>query len=107
MKFLRIIAIALMISAASFSPADAAPTWESVEQAVGGDTSDTDAPEVAVTRDGWVYITLRSQAQVKVLSILGQVISQETLKAGTFRLHISSKGIYILKIGDITRRISI
>ncbi|MDE6814361.1 MAG: T9SS type A sorting domain-containing protein, partial [Duncaniella sp.] len=58
--------------------------------------------------DSAIYVTSQHQVSVKVFTILGQLISQETLPAGTHRLQMSAKGIYILKIGtNITRRVTI
>ena len=43
----------------------------------------------------------------KIFSILGQLISSQQIPAGTHRCRIDSRGIYILKAGPITRRITI
>lgn len=98
------VAVWLLVSSV---PAGAAPArvWESIELVA----ADNDAPlraEVAV-RDGYVYVTLSRRAQVKVFTILGQAVSQAELPAGTSRLRISARGIYILKAGDITLRITL
>lgn len=58
-------------------------------------------------RDSCIYVTSPRQVSVKVFTILGQLISQETLPAGTHRLQMSAKGIYILKLGTTTRRVTI
>jgi len=57
--------------------------------------------------DGYIYITSARPVQVKVFTILGQIISAETVPAGNHRLKLKSRGIYILRIGTQTRRITI
>lgn len=105
-RYLAIFIIVLSALAAT----GATPRWESVDappriaasvQRPGDGTVD-----VAVN-DGYVYIASPRQVQVKVFTILGQLISQETIPVGCHRLRISARGVYILKIGESTIRITI
>lgn len=110
-KTIQILTAALLAACLSFPVAarQAAPRWEPVvtEQAADLDSaSEPDRVEVEV-RDGYIYVTTLRPASVKVLSILGQLISQQNIPAGTSRLRISARGIYILKIGTITKRVTI
>lgn len=87
----------------------AAPRWEPVVTETVADldsASDPDRIEVEI-RDGYIYVATSRPVSVKVLSILGQLISQQNIPAGTSRLRISARGIYILKIGTITKRVTI
>lgn len=59
------------------------------------------------TFDGYVYVTLRQTTPVKLYTILGQLIVQQSLKPGTYRFRISNRGIYLLKTDTSTRRITI
>ncbi len=61
---------------------------------------------VAVS-EGYIYVAAEAPVDVRVFTILGQLISQEKLEAGTHRFHMKSRGIYILKIGSQTRRVTI
>lgn len=70
------------------------------------DALDGDDIEVSV-KDGWVYVTTQKPVNVKIFTILGQLITSETIRPGTKKIHISSRGIYILRAGAITRRITI
>ena len=102
-----IIATFIVISALRSS--GATPRWEAVDvpgRIFTEQRSDADQTDVVV-RDGAIYIASQHQVSVKVFTILGQLISQETLPAGTHRLTMSTKGIYILKIGTTTRRVTI
>lgn len=83
---------------------DASRPNESREQIRDG----IDGEEIEITvRDGWVYVTTQKPVTVKIFTILGQLITSETIRPGTKRIHISSRGIYILRAGTVTRRITI
>lgn len=89
-------------------PAVAAPSWEKVaiRQSEVTEMVDADAVEVSVY-DGSIYLTLNSKTEVKVFTILGQLVARQKLEAGTWRMPLSARGIYILKAGSVTRRITI
>ncbi len=87
------------------------PRWEAVTAPPAGTVAiesrpDTDQLDVAV-RDGYIYVGCRSRVTVKVFTILGQQICSETLPAGTHRLRMTAKGIYILKTDTATRRVTL
>ena len=88
--------------------ADAAPTWEKVGTVAAElvDQSSTDNIEVKVT-DGAIVITLSQPVNVKLFTILGQLVAEQKLEAGTWRLPLTSRGIYILKAGSATRRVTL
>lgn len=90
------------------SAAVPAPKWEqeSIDRDAIRDSSEADRPEVTV-RDGYIYITTAREVDVKVFTILGQPVAQRKLQPGTIRLLLPAKGIYILKAGDMTRRLNI
>ena len=67
---------------------------------------DAENPDVRVS-EGYVYVTTTRSVTVKVFSILGQLISQETIQPGISRFRLPSRGIYILKVGTLTKRITI
>lgn len=104
----QFVVIALFVLSAMLL-SGAAPRWEAVDapgRIFTEQRSDSDRTEEAV-REGAIYISSQHQVSIKVFTILGQLISQETLPAGTHRLQMSAKGIYILKIGTTTRRVTI
>ena len=43
----------------------------------------------------------------RVFTILGQSVSQATLNPGTSELRIGTRGIYIVKIGNITQKVAL
>lgn len=107
--FNRATAITLLLAAAATPilalPACPAPAlkWETVDQ-----SAPYTGEDVAVrVHDGYLYVTLASATRVKLFTILGQPVVDTTLGAGTSRLKLSSRGIYILKAGTVTKRITI
>ncbi len=82
--------------------------WEEMEsELVVTDRGDNgDVLDITV-KDGYVYVTTSKPVTVKIFSILGQLISQKTIQPGTSRTRITARGIYILKVGSVTRRITI
>lgn len=68
---------------------------------------DTEAAIEITVHDGYIYIWSQRPVTVKLFSILGQQLHQETVPAGLHRLKMGSKGIFILRAGSLTRRITL
>lgn len=84
--------------------------WEVMESelVVAGEREPSTADVLDITvKDGYVYVTTSRPVTVKIFSILGQLISEKELKPGTSRTRMTARGIYILKVGSQTRRITI
>ncbi len=102
----------IVFCATAISTVAAANGWEATDKTLPAaeravaERTDADTPEVWV-KDGYIYITSQRPVTVKIFSILGQQISQESVPAGTYRLHLASRGIYILRAGTLTRRITL
>lgn len=109
MNLLRTLsrAVPLAVAAAVMAPAAAAPPsvplWETVDNIVAGINDDI---EVTV-REQYIYVSVPKHTGVKLFTILGQPVAQATLPPGTSRLKVGARGIYILKAGSITKRITI
>lgn len=85
------------------------PVWEVVEVAEES-TDGSDAatePVEADVRDGKVFIRVQHPVEVRVYSILGQLVTKRKLSAGTTALTLGSRGIYILKTDTVTKRINL
>ena len=108
MNFRKLI-LCLLIALATVLSADAAVrSWEETER-FPEQVEQTAQPEdvsVAV-REGHVYVLVRQTTHVKLFTLLGQVIVQDTLKPGVYRYKLTSRGIYLLKAGTSTRRITL
>lgn len=104
-KFLVYILLVFMTAASPVALAQR--HWEELDSAAMTiDHEAYDTPEITV-RDGYIYVTTNKAVTVKIFSILGQLISQKQIKPGTSRTRINSRGIYILKVGTVTKRITI
>ncbi|MBD5262059.1 MAG: T9SS type A sorting domain-containing protein [Bacteroides sp.] len=99
-------AMALMALCLSPSLCDA-KGWEAVRVDVSGlnSVAHDEGVEIRVA-PGHVVVVASQQVQIKVFTILGQVVSDETLPAGTSRLPLSH-GVYIVKVGDLTCKIAV
>ena len=110
----RILFTLLLAITASLGASAASPRWEGIDMLPATvvetlrptHTSGTQGVVYTVS-DGYIYISSPAPVQVKVFTILGQLISQETLSQGTHRLRINSRGIYLLKVGEATLRVTI
>lgn len=57
---------------------------------------------------GAILVTASRPVQIKVFTILGRLVSSETLPAGTSRLTLPASGVYIVRLGsDLTIKIAI
>lgn len=107
MKFLRIILIFVSLLCVVPAVDAAGPKWELVQSvSAGAPVYEGDKIEVSVS-DGYIYLFTPKTVTVKVMSIVGQLISEQQLPAGMSKLRISARGIYILKAGDVTLRVTI
>lgn len=106
MRLIRYILIFALLFCSAPCPA-AGPKWETV-QAVSASSPSTSSDKVeAWVRDGYIYLSTPKPQTVKVLSIVGQLISEQQVPAGESRLRITARGIYILKVGEKTFRVTI
>ncbi len=107
-----VIALTLTIAAAFAIPAEAVPSvsasrWELVEQLPAELVEPQNEHVEVIVRDGVIYISAPRPTQVKLFTILGQLVAQAQLPAGTARIRPAGRGIYILKAGSFTCRVTI
>lgn len=81
--------------------------WEQIRADVSGLNPVARASDLEVrVAPGQVVVTSSQQVQIKIFTILGQLVSNETLPAGSSRL-LLSHGVYIVKVGDLTCKIAV
>ena len=102
----RVLIIAIAFLAIALWAIAGQPSWTLTSAPAETEMTETEQIEVH-TADQYVYISTPRPVTVKIFSILGQLISSQQIPAGTHRCRIDSRGIYILKAGPITRRITI
>lgn len=109
MKRLLIIMTTVMALAISHQ-AMAQLQWRETTHKVTGrsltDPNITDGVEI-YGNNGVITIRTQRRIQVRVFTILGQLVSQVTLNPGTAELRINARGIYIVKIGNITQKVAL
>ncbi len=104
-----IVILTLVFSLAISSMASGKVQWREVSGDIQGrcltDARATDGIEI-YQRSGAIIIKTQRAIQVKVFTILGQLVSQATLNPGTSELRLN-RGIYMVKIGNITQKVAI
>ena len=92
------VAVGLMLTAAPLHAAQ--PKWEQTK------TEHQDAKTVVKETDieirtgkGIIVVNSSKPVQIKVYTILGQLVSRENLPAGTSQLSVQAHGVYIIKSG--------
>lgn len=102
--FIAVVAVSLAISLPLPSFAKG---WEPVRTDVSGLNSVAHDNDVEIrVSPGHVVVVASQPVQIKVFTILGQVVSNEGLPAGISRLPLSH-GVYIVKVGDLTCKIAV
>lgn len=59
------------------------------------------------TQNGAIIVSTNTPTQIKVFTILGQLISQENLPTGVSSLTIGTHGVFIVKVGGITCKVAL
>lgn len=108
----HLIHIALLAATllAAVPAAGAAPAglWEEIDrERTENVTLTDDSPLELTVREGVVHLHLGRPMTVEVFTILGQPVGRQHLRPGVYRLRLASRGIYILRAGGITRRITV
>lgn len=107
MRRLHLI-LSCLIAAVALQAGAAAPSWEKVRERQTFVAERIDPDDVHITsHSGYIYVTTSKPIEIKIFSILGQLIKQERIPAGTFRYRLESKGIYIVKAETITKKVTI
>lgn len=105
----RLIHILVALSLLGTFAAQAAPrTWEQIKT----ERSDTRIAarqgevEIRFAR-GVITVTTTKPVQIKVFTILGQLVATDTLPAGISQLTVPAHGVYIVKTPDLTCKVAL
>ena len=100
------VAVGLMLTAAPLHAAQ--PKWEQTK------TEHQDAKTVVKETDieirtgkGIIVVNSSKPVQIKVYTILGQLVSRENLPAGTSQLSVQAHGVYIIQSGELTCKVAL
>ena len=105
-----LVILALVLSLGLGNSALAEIQWHETNREVQGktwnDPRTSDGIEIYGSR-GTITIVTPRRITVRVYTILGQMVSQATLQPGTSELRLGSRGIYLVRIGNLTQKVAI
>lgn len=58
-------------------------------------------------KDGIITIRTTRRIQVRIFTILGQLVSQAVLNPGESQLKVNARGIYIVKVDNRTQKVAL
>ena len=106
---LRLFLIVAVCIFATACPVDSfAKGWEPLRyqrsdvRKIGGDSE----LEIKATR-GVIMINTNRTVNVKIFSILGTMIANDTLQPGIYQFLVPTHGVYIIKAGDLTYKLAL
>lgn len=105
----RIVALILLVCATAMVGMQAlaarVAVWEPVELREEAPYSEAESLTVKYV-DGGVVLSTNRATEVRIYSILGQLISKRTIQAGSTKLTLNTKGVFILKTDNTTLRLN-
>ncbi len=104
----RLLMIIACLLPATITTHAAPPKWEQAKSEHSEAKSvvkDADT-EIKVAK-GLIIVSSSRPVQVKVYTILGQLVSRETIPAGTYQLPIQAHGVYIVKTSELTSKVAL
>lgn len=109
MKLYPFFSLAI-VTALAFSAAAAAPVkgWEAVKPVKASVRPVVKESDIEImTAPSTIIVTASRNVQIKVFSILGRLISDETIPPGSSQLTVPTHGVYIVKVGDLTCKVAV
>ena len=107
-RLLVILALVLTLGLGNVALAEV--QWRETNREVQGktwnDPRQSDGIEI-YGHKGIITIVTPKRINVRVYTILGQMVSQATLQPGTSELRLGSRGIYLVRIGNLTQKVAI
>lgn len=100
---------ALLITLAMSMPVSAAVKgWEVIKEERIDAKSVVRETELEIkSASGVIIINTNHPVQIKVFTILGRIVSSETVPAGRSQLQLPAHGVYIVKVGDLTCKVAV
>lgn len=108
-KACRHIILASLLLCTSATPAVAAGgVWEPLKIERQDAKSVVKEQDLEIkTAPSCIIISSQAPVHIKVFTILGRLVSSETLPAGVSQLSVGAHGVYIIKVGELTCKVAI
>ena len=82
--------------------------WETVKNEVAETRHIVSDNEIEIkTGRGVIYISSSKSFNVKIFTILGSRIADDTLSAGAYQFAVPTHGVYIIKAGELTCKVAV
>ena len=107
-NLLKSCLIAALLAVTSAGASAASKGWEPVKSEYHDAKSVAKEDEVEIkTASSLIIVTASHPVHIKVFTILGRLVSEETLQPGTSQLAVGAHGVYIVKVGEITCKVAL
>lgn len=105
-KFVIALLSVMVFSVAAYSMPKG---WEPVrtEQSANAKTVMRDVELEIKANSNTIIVQSNRQIQIKIFTILGRLITSETLPPGSARYVLPVHGVYIIKVGDMTCKVAV
>lgn len=82
--------------------------WEPIKQekATGHHVISDSELEIK-TGGGIIFVNTTKSINIKIFTILGSRIADDTLQAGSYQFAVPTHGVYIIKAGDLTCKVAV
>lgn len=102
------IVCVMLATSISFTAYSAPAKWEVVKnERTDVKTVVKDSETEIKAARGVIVIHTTKPTQVKVYTILGQLVNRETLQAGQSQMNVSAHGVYIIKTPELTCKVAL
>lgn len=82
--------------------------WEQVKTEYNDAKRVVKEPEIEIlTSQSAVIVNTSKPVKIQIFTILGRLVTSETLPAGVSQFSINAHGVYIVKVGELTCKIAI
>lgn len=99
----------LLLSSLAPVVASAAPkAWEPVKSERSDLKTVVKETDIEIkAAQGLIIVSSNHPTQIKIFTILGRLVNNETIPAGRSQLILPAHGVYIVKIGDLTCKVAV
>lgn len=82
--------------------------WETVKEEIVASHHVVSDSELEIkTGRGVIYITTSKHLNVKIFTILGSRIADDSLAPGSYQFAVPTHGVYIIKAGELTCKVAV